>query len=57
MTDGLSYQKDKDIIIYFLNQCQKIGLRIFGIGLGIYPYKGKELFQNFLYSINPENIF
>jgi hypothetical protein len=31
-------------------------MRVYGIGLGIYPYKAKELFSTFLYAINPENL-
>ena len=56
LSDGLSHNNKKDEIIYFSNLCQSNGIRVFGIGLGVFPYKMKELFGVFIYSINPENL-
>ena len=56
LTDGLSHIKDENKINYFSQKCKSIGIKIFGIGLGIYPYKTKDLFETFIYSVNPENL-
>ena len=32
------------------------GIKVLGIGLGIYPYKAKEIFNTFLYTNNPEDL-
>jgi len=56
LTDGLLHEKYEENINLYSNQCQMIGMRVCGIGLGIYPYKAKELFTTFLYAINPENL-
>ena len=54
LTDGLLHKKYEENINSYSNQCQMIGMRVYGIGLGIYPYKAKELFSTFLYAINPD---
>ena len=56
LTDGLSHMKDEIKINYFSNKCKNIGIKIFGIGLGIFPYKAKDLFETFIYSVNPDNL-
>ena len=56
LTDGLSHIKDENKINYFSQKCKSLGIKIFGIGLGIYPYKTKDLFETFIYSVNPENL-
>ena len=56
LIDGLSHKRQEEDIKYYSNQCQLIGMRVFGIGLGIYPYKMKEFFDTFIYSINPGNL-
>ena len=57
LTDGLIHYKDKKIIREYSNQCQIIGMKVFGIGIGIYPCKSKNyLFDTFIYSTNPENL-
>ena len=56
LIDGLSHKRQEEDTKYYSNQCQLIGMRVFGIGLGIYPYKMKEFFDTFIYSINPGNL-
>ena len=56
LTDGLSHIKDENKINYFSKLCKSIGIKIFGIGLGIFPYKAKDLFETFIYSVNPDNL-
>ena len=56
LTDGLSHKKDENKINYFSKLCKSIGIKIFGIGIGIFPYKTKDLFENLIYSLNPENL-
>ena len=56
LTDGLIHKKDEKRINYTSKLCQSIGIKVFSIGLGIYPYKAKELFETFIYSVNPENL-
>ena len=56
LTDGLSYKSKENKINKFFNLCQNLGIKIFVIGLGIYPYRAKEYFDNFIYSVNPENL-
>ena len=56
LSDGLSHNNKKDEIIYYSNLCQSNGIRVFGIGLGVFPYKMQELFGVFIYSVNPENL-
>ena len=56
LTDGLSYKNDEQKINYFSNLCQNIGIKIYVIGLGIYPYRAQQFFDTFIYSVNPENL-
>ena len=56
LTDGLLHKKNEENINFYLNQCKKNGIRVFGIGLGIYPYKAQELFESFIYTENPDNL-
>jgi hypothetical protein len=56
LTDGLLHKQFKKKINYYINKCQNIGIKVFGIGLGVYPYNAKELFETFIYSVNPEHI-
>ena len=56
LTDGLLHKKNEENISLYINQCQIIGMRVIGIGLGIYPYKAQKLFKTFIYSTNPEDI-
>ena len=56
LTDGLSHVKDEKDVNYFSKKCKNIGIKIFGIGLGIFPYKAKDLFETFIYSVNPDNL-
>ena len=54
LTDGLSHKNNEQKILDYSDLCQKIGIKIFGIGLGIYPYRAQGLFNTFIYSVNPE---
>jgi len=56
LTDGLSYKNKEKKIVYFSNLCQNIGIKIYIIGLGIFPYRAQESFDTFIYSVNPENL-
>ena len=58
LTDGLSYRNNEERIKinYFSQLCQNIGIKIFGIGIGIFPFRAKDLFDTFIYSVNPENL-
>ena len=57
LTDGLIHHKYNKEIKQCSNQCQIIGMKVFGIGLGIYPFISKKyLFDTFIYSTNPENL-
>ena len=56
LTDGLSYKNKKEKIIYFTNLCQNIGIKIYTIGIGIFPYRAQQFFDTFIYSVNPENL-
>ena len=54
LTDGLYHKHYENEIVFTSKLCEKIGMKVFGIGLGIYPYKAKELFETFIYSENPD---
>ena len=56
LTDGLSCKGNEQEIDYFSSLCQNIGIKIFGIGLGIFPYCVKSYFDIFIYSVNPEQL-
>ena len=54
LTDGLSHKYNEKKINYFSKLCQNIGIKVFCIGIGVYPFNAKEIFENFIYSENPE---
>ena len=56
LTDGLSCIYNQQNIKYFCLLCQKIGIKIFSIGLGIFPYKTQNFFDSFIFSENPDNL-
>ena len=56
LTDGLSHKNNEQKIILYSNLCQNLGIKLFGIGIGIFPYRAKNLFDTFLYSANPEHL-
>ena len=56
LTDGLSHKHNEQKIFYYSDLCQNSGIKIFGIGLGIYPYMAQRLFNTLIYSVNPEHL-
>ena len=56
LTDGLSHNNDKKNINGYSELCQNLGIKIFGIGLGIFPFRAQKLFETFIHSSNPENL-
>ena len=56
LTDGLSHKYNEKKINFYTKLCQNIGIKVFGVGLGIYPFNAKEIFESFIYSVNPENL-
>ena len=58
LTDGLFHFNDKQKINEYSYLCENLGIKIFGIGMGIFPFRAKELFDSFtfIYSMNPENL-
>ena len=54
LTDGLSFRNTERKINDFSKLCQNIGIKIYVIGLGIYPYRAQISFDTFIYSVNPE---
>ena len=56
LTDGLPHKYNEKKINFYIKLCQNIGIKVFGIGLGIYPLNAKEIFESFIYSVNPENL-
>ena len=56
LTDGLCHKKNEQKIIYFSNLCQNLGIKIFGVGIGIFPYKAQNLFDTFIYAANPAHL-
>ena len=56
LTDGLSHKNNEQKIFYYSNLCQNLGIKIFGIGIGIFPYRAQYLFDTFLYSENPAHL-
>ena len=56
LTDGFCHINDKQKINEFLYLCENLGIKTFGIGMGIFPYQAQELFNTFIYSVNPENL-
>ena len=56
LTDGLSCYCNNQYIKYFCLLCEKIGIKIVSIGLGIFPYKTQKFFDSFIYSLNPDNL-
>ena len=56
LTDGLCQKNKEQKIAYYSNLCQKMGIKIFGIGLGVFPYRAQGLFNTFIYSVNPDNL-
>ena len=41
LTDGLSHKYNEKKINFYTKLCQNIGIKVFGIGLGIYPFNAK----------------
>lgn len=56
LTDGLCHKNNEQKIIYFSNLCQNLGIKIFGVGIGIFPYKAQYLFDTFIYAANPTHL-
>ena len=56
LTDGLSHMNEEQSIKYFSYLCENLGIKIFAIGIGIFPYQAQKLFDTFIYSANPNNL-
>ena len=56
LTDGLYKENEIKRIKYFIDQCIDLRMKIYGIGIGIYPYNAKNIFDNFIYAQNPDNL-
>ena len=56
LTDGLCHKNNELEIMHYSNLCQNLGIKIFGVGIGIFPYKAQYLFDTFIYAANPTNL-
>ena len=56
-TDALFDQKENNNILEKVSKCILFNIKIFGIGLGFYPYNIISLFPNIIYAKSPEKIF
>ena len=56
LTDGLYDHFQQDEIIKYINDCEGNEMNIIGIGIGIYPKRIENIFNNYIYSPNPLNI-
>ena len=56
LTDGLYDHFEQNKIINYLKICETNEMNVIGIGLGIYPKRIENIFNNYIYSSNPLNI-
>ena len=56
-TDGLFDQKEHNNILERISKCILFNIKVFGIGLGFYPYNINSLFPNVIHTKFPEKIF
>ena len=56
LTDGFYRPSQRDRIIGVVNNCYYKGIKIFGIGVGIYPIGIQYLFPQVVYTQNPNKL-
>ena len=57
LTDGLFEEKENNDILENISKCINYNIKVFGIGLGFYPYNINLLFPNVIYTKSPEKLF
>ena len=57
LTDGLFNQEENNNILDNISKCIQYDIKVFGIGLGFYPYNINKLFPNVIYTKNPDKLF
>ena len=57
LTDGLFDLKENNNIIENVLKCIQNNIKVFGIGLGFYPYNINSLFPKIIYTKSPEKLF
>lgn len=56
LTDGMFKNEEKEKVNNFLFKCFQYDIKVFGIGVGFYPYNIKSIFQYIIYSKNPKKL-
>ena len=56
LSDGLYYPSQREKIIGVINNCYFKNIKIFGLGIGIYPFGIEKLFPQVVYSQNPSKL-
>ena len=57
LTDGLFDEEENNNILENISKCIQFNFKIFGIGLGFYPFSINYLFPNVVYAKSPEKLF
>ena len=57
LTDGLFDKIENDKILENISKCIQFNIKVFGIGLGFYPYNINSLFPNIIYTKSPKKLF
>ena len=56
LTDGMFNNEEKEKVINYIYKCNQYDIKIFGVGVGFYPYNIKNIFQYIIYSKNPRKL-
>ena len=57
LTDGLFDETENNNILENISKCIQYNIKVFGIGLGFYPFNINSLFPNVIYTKSPEKLF
>ena len=57
LTDGLFDKKENNNILENISKCIQYNIKVFGIGLGFYPFNINSLFPNIIYTKSPQKLF
>ena len=57
LTDGFFNENESNNILEKISKCIQYNIKVFGIGLGFYPYNIISLFPKVVYTKSPEKLF
>ena len=56
LTDGLFEEEKQNELKEMIDKLNQINIQVIGIGLGIYPYRISNIFNQAIFDINPNNL-